>query len=330
MGNHLELLQELAADDVASGIRHLDISRERVLAGATDAEVVGTAVVNASSVHVDFGTLGRIGGCEEDVRAKLVAREECGRFGNDICAEFVDANILEVDVGYQSAEHFALGCADVALQFGEHGHSSDGRHGLKHVFGPGFAVTFASLGHLRTEVGADDGLLAWVGNQFEDILAIGVYALLEEFALSAHGGKHHMACRLKVFLVDQVLGVGIATVGLAGDGEAQLSHKIVERISLTLDIHSFVIPRPHLGGVAFELVGKVSIEGLVFLDGIIGRAHQTSSNKVESFQDLVGNIECQHGQKNDVHEVNHLLTWRDRSFLYGHIDGIERGRMRER
>ena len=321
MGNHLEFLKELAADDVACGVRHLDITREGVFARATHAEVVGTAVVNASSVHVDFGTLGRIGGSEEDVRAELVAGEERGRFGNDIRAEFVDANILEVDVGYQSAEHFALGCADVALQLGEHGHSSDGRHGLKHIFGPGFAVTFASLGHLRTEVGADDGLLAWVGNQFEDILAIGVYALLEEFALSAHGGKHHMASRLEVFLVDQVLGVGIAAVGLAGDGEAQLSHKIVERISLTLHIHGFVVPRTHLGGVAFELGGKVGIEGLVLLDGVIGRAQQAPSNKVESLQNLIGNIERQHCQKDDVHQVDHLLTRRDRSFLYGHIDG---------
>ena len=115
--------------------------------------------------------------------------------------------------------------------------------------------------------------------------------------------------------------VGIAAIGLAGDGEAQLSHVVVERICLLLHAHGFVVPRAHLCGVAFELVGKVGIEGLVLLDGVIGRAQQAPSNKVESLQNLIGNIERQHCQKDDVHQVDHLLTRRDRSFLYGHIDG---------
>ena len=86
MGDDLELLQEVAADDVASGIGHLDIARERVFARTAHAEVVGSAVVNASSVHVDFGAFRCVGGGEEDVRAEFIAREERGRFGNDIRA----------------------------------------------------------------------------------------------------------------------------------------------------------------------------------------------------------------------------------------------------
>ena len=164
-------------------------------------------------------------------------------------------------------------------------------------------------------------MLARVDNEFENIFAKGFYALLEEFALSAHGRQHNVASRFEVLLVDEFIGVGIAAIGLAGDGEAQLSHVVVERICLLLHAHGFVVPRAHLCGVAFELVGKVGIEGLVLLDGVIGRAQQAPSNKVESLQNLIGNIERQHSQKDDVHQVDHLLTRRDRSFLYGHIDG---------
>ena len=119
---------------------------------------------DASAVDVDFGSLGGVDGGHEDARAEGFAGIERGGLSRDVGIEFVDAYVLEVDVGAQGVEHLALGLAHVALQLGEHGDGCYGGHFLEHVLRPVLAVVVLGAWHVGAEVGGDDGSLAWVGH----------------------------------------------------------------------------------------------------------------------------------------------------------------------
>lgn len=63
---------------------------------------------------------------------------------------------------------------------------------------------------------------------------------------------------------------------------------------------------------------KVVVDGLVLLYGVYGGALQAVADEGEPFQYIARHVESQHGHQYDVHQVYHLLTWRERTFLYGH------------
>ena len=74
------------------------------------------SVADALSADVDFRLLCGVHGCHDNLCRELVAAYDGLRFGYDEGAELVDADVLHVDVGNKSVEHFAFSVAHVALK----------------------------------------------------------------------------------------------------------------------------------------------------------------------------------------------------------------------
>ena len=137
-------------------------------------------------------------------------------------------------------------------------------------------------------------------------------------AALAHGSQHDAPCSVEIFLVFQSIGRSLFAIGLACDVPTQLFRQVIERVGHVFHAHGLIIPGLHLGGVGCQLLGKILIDGFVFLRGVGRGAVQTVAHDVEAFQHFVRHVERQHGQEDDVHQVDHLLAWRNRTFFYCH------------
>ena len=288
------------------------------MARAAHAEAVASVGGDAPSVHVDFGALRRVDGGHEDARRERFARQERRGFGQHVGVQFVHADVFQVDVGDERVEHLVFGLAHVALQLREHGDGGDGGHFLKHVRLPVASHVVGLAGHLGTQVRGDDGALLGVGHKAEYPCAIAVDGIIEHVSLPSHGRQHDVAGGFQILLVLQVVGRAVAAVSLAGDGPFQAVGQVIERIGHGAHLHGTVKPRLHLGRVAFELLGQVGIDGSVLFHRVPRRAAQAFAHQREAFEHVTRHVEREHGHQQDVHQVDHLLTRRDGSFLYSH------------
>ena len=311
-------LRELAADDFARSIGHLDIAGEAVLARAAYAEAVAAVGGNAAAVHVNLGALRRVHGGHDDARAEGFAGIERRGFGQYVGVELVYADVLQVYVGHEAAQHFAFGRTDVALQLGQHGDGGYGRHRLEHVLGPVLADVVSRARHLGAQVRGDDGALPGVGDMGQDALAKAVDAVEQLLTLAANGCQHDVTRCLEVFLVTQVVGIAIGAVGLAGNGPAQLLGEVIKGIGHAFHRHSAVVPGLHLGGIGLQLLGQIGIGRLVLLNHVVRGTIQAGADQVEAFENLIRHVERKHCQQDDVHEIYHLLTGRNGSLFDYH------------
>ena len=106
-----------------------------------------------------------INGCHEDVGAEGFAGIERSGLSRHVGIQFIDADVLQVNVGDERVDDFVFGLAHVALQLGEHGDGSDGGHLLEHIVRPVFAHIVLAGRHVGRQVGSRDGLLSWIGDE---------------------------------------------------------------------------------------------------------------------------------------------------------------------
>ena len=183
------------------------------------------------------------------MRAKLVAREERGGFRENISVEFVDADVLYADIGRKGVEHFALGFADVALQFGEHRDGSNGRHGLKHVFLPVLADVILAFGHVGGEIGGDNGAASAIGDEGSDEITEMIHATVEDASAQSGGVEHDHPRGFEIVLVLNVVRVAVGAVGFAGDGPFKFVDVTAKAVGGVLHSLGFVPPRFDFGGI---------------------------------------------------------------------------------
>ena len=321
-GYYVVLLGEVAADDLPGRVGHEDVAREGVLAGLSHGEGILSVGADAPSVHVDFGALGGVDRSHEYLGAEGLAGIERGGLGRDVGVQLVHADVLEVDVGRQGVDDLVLGLAHVALELRQHRHGGDGGHVFKHVVGPVLSHVVFALGHFGGEVRGDDGFLPRVGHEAENVVAESLDGGAELASLAFGGGEHDAVGGFEVLLVLEVIGVGLCAVALAGNGEAEMSGQVVERIAEEAHLHGLVVPGLHLGGVALVLLAEVGVEDFVFLHRVVGGALQAVADEGEALEHITRDIERQHGHQHDVHQVDHLLARRDGTFLYGRHLGI--------
>ncbi len=209
-------------------------------------------------------------------------------------------------------QHFFLGIAHVVLQLRQHGDGSYGGHGLKHILLPVLAED--AVGHLRSEVAGNMLTLHRVGDHGEYSLAVGVDGFLQFLATSTSRSEHNLIGSLQVFLVLQAVGIAIFAVGLFGNGRFQLSGEAVELLAHLLHQHGLVVPFLHLLRIGRHLLFKVVVDDLILLRGVLRSAVEAFLHDGKAVEHLVGDVQCQHSHQHDIHQVDHLLAWRDRSF----------------
>ena len=267
---------------------------------------------NAAAAHIYLGCHG-IYRRHHDAGIEGVAADDGLGLGDDKSLKPVDADILEVDVGNERMEHLALGVAHVALQLGEHGDGCRHGHILKHILLPVLAHSVGATGELGSKVAADNLALALVGHHRKDALPVMVDGSKQGTALTGDGRKHHMACSLEIVLVLDVGQVGVLAVGLGHNLLLELLGESIERVAHLLDRHGFGKPLAHLLRVGLHLLLKARIEGTVFLGRIGGGAVDALLDDGETVEHLGGDIECQHGHEDDIHQIDHLLA---RGYLF--------------
>ena len=136
--------------------------------------------------------------------------------------------------------------------------------------------------------------------------------------------KHNAAGSLQVLLVSKGVGLSFRSVGFSGDGPFHFFGEVVESIRHLAHAECFVVPGLNLLGVELHLSGEVVVYVAVFLVGVGCGALQAVAYEAETFEHVGGDIQCEHGQEEDIHQVDHLLTWGNRSFFdsAGHYNNV--------
>ena len=154
------------------------------------------------------------------------------------------------------------------------------------------------------------------GEHLRTIVVDGVVKLL---ATTTAWRQHHLIGSLQVFLVAQVARIAILAISLYGDSFLQFLGQFVELVTHLLDLLRLVVPLLNLLRVLLHLFGKVVVYSLVLLGSVHRGALQALLNNREAVEHLVRDVQCQHRHQYDVHQVDHLLARRNRSFLDCHI-----------
>ena len=157
-----------------------------------------------------------------------------------------------------------------------------------------------------------------VGHHLQHFGTIVIDGIEKLLATTTTGREHHLIGGLEVFLVAKITRVAIFAISLAGNGQLQLVGQVVERIAHLFYLLRLVIPLFHLLRVLLHLYGKVVIYGQILLGSIEGSALQTLLDNREAVEHLVRDVQRQHRHQYHVHQIDHLLTGRNRSFLNCH------------
>ena len=277
-----------------------------------------TVGTDAATIDVDFGALSGIDSGHEDVAAKLVAGEERRRFGKDVGAQFVDADVFHVNVGGQRVNDLVFGFAHIALQFAQHRDGSDGGHGFEHVLLPILSDVVGGGGDIGAEVGSDDGFLSRIGNVAQDEVAIGIDLLEQLSAVLRNGIEQDGGRGVKVFLVLDVARIALFAVRFSGNRPfVSFSHG-TKAVGSSLHGQCTVVPRAHFGRVGFELCCKILVDGLILLLCVGDGAVEAVAHQDKALENVLRDVERQHRHQYHVHEVDHLLARRHRFFLGCH------------
>ena len=289
-----------------------------MLAHASGGERILSSGVDAHAVHIDFGCLRSVHGSHHDVGRELFAGVERCLLGNHKGIELVHTDILQVDVRHQRVKHLALGIAHVALYLRKQRDGSGHGHSLEHIFLPVLTHGMSILRQFRGQVAADYLFLVLVGDVFQNALAERVDGIVECLSLSCSGCQHHLRGSLQVFFVLYVFQVAVGSVGFVHNLFLELLGEVEERVAHLLHQRSLFEPLLHLSGILLHLGFKVTVDGRVLLRGVCRGAVQAFFHQREALEHLGGHVERQHCHEDDVHQVDHLLAWRYRSFLYCH------------
>ena len=215
-------------------------------------------------------------------------------------------------------QDFALGVAYVVLQLGQKRHGSCCGHVLEGVFLPVLAQNLSLGRHLGVEVAGDDFLLLLVRHHAYDAVAVAVDGFVEFLAAPCARGKHHLCAGFQVLAVMDVVDVGVLAVALAYDGLLELLCQIEEGVAHAANVLCLLVPFLHLCRVVLHLLVEGAVDALIDLRGILGTLLQPVSHKREPVQYVARHVECKHGQQDQVHQVDHLLTRGDSFLLYRH------------
>ena len=319
-GDDIVFLQEVATQDVATGIAHEDVAAKLVLAYPTGCKtVLPVAGGDTGAVDIDLRLLRGVDSGHDDVGHEALTRVEGRLLRHDKSLQLIYTDILQVDVGDQSMENLALGIAHIILKLGEEGDGSSNGHVLKHVFLPVLTEVVLAAWHLCGEVALDDGALARVGDISQDTVAVAVDGIIELLAFSREGSEHDGAGSVDIVGVVDIVDVAVRAVSLFDDGHLQRLGKVVEGVAHVLHLCGSLKPLAHLLGVRRHLVFETAIDFLVGLRRVAGGAVQALLHDSKAMEHFRRHVKGQHRQKNDIHEVDHLLTRRDRSFLDSHL-----------
>ena len=266
--------------------------------------------------YVNCRAIGGVNGSHEDLCREQTTLHNRLCVGNYEGIDLVHADILYVDVAHQPVQHFAFGVTHVVLQFGQQGYCCRSGHTFEHIFLPVFAFDSAFGGNFGVQVALDDAALSLVGYHLGDSLTITVHCLVELLTATLVGCQHHTACSLQVLLILDVVYIAFLAVALLHDCHLQFLGQVIQRVAHLTHIFRLVIPLLHLRRVGLHLLLEVLVDTFVGLDGILCGQLYTVGNNGKSLQYVTADVEGQHGHQHDVHQIDHLLTWRYLLFLY--------------
>ena len=213
-------------------------------------------------------------------------------------------------------QNLALGIAHITLQFRQQRNGSRSGHRLKHIFGP--VLTHSTLGHLGSKIAGYNLSLFLISYHRQHTLTETVDSLVQFLSLSVGRREHHVVSRLLILLIADISDIAILAIGLNHDGLLQTGSKVIQRVAHLAHLLGFVVPLAGFQRVSLQLLLKGFVDGQVLLGGVTCSAVQTFLHNRKTVEHLVRNVKCQHRHQDNVHQVNHPLTWRNGSFLDCH------------
>ena len=231
---------------------------------------------------------------------------------NHKCAEFVYAYVLYVDVRHEGVQYDAFGVAHVALQFAEQCDGGCGWRVFEHVLLPVFAEVVFAFWYFGGKVMVYYGGLLRVGNHAEYPCAVVVYGFIEFAPLSVARIQHYVCRGFEVLLVYYVAHVAVLAVGIGYDVLLQFVCVVVQRVAHGAYLACLVEPLLYLYGVGFHLFVEIAVDGGVFRGGACCCTVYAFVYERESVEHIARHVEREHSEQNDVHQVDHLLSWRNR------------------
>ena len=213
-------------------------------------------------------------------------------------------------------QHFALSISHIALQFRQQSNSCSCWHRLEHILLP--VLTHSSLRNFCCKVAGNNLALFLICYHRQHPIAEGVDGIIEFLSLTISWREHHVVGRFLIFLIADVTYIAVFAISLYYDSLLQTGSKVVERIAHLADLLSLVIPFLRLLRIGFHLLLEGLVDSKILLRRVAGCTIQAFLHNRESVEHLIRDIQCQHSHQDDIHQIDHLLAWRNWSFLDCH------------
>ena len=239
--------------------------------------------LNLTTTHENGRTIGGINSSHEDLSRESTSLNDGLGIGNNVSIDLVNTNILHVDVAHQTVQHFAFSMTHVVLQLSQQGNSGRRGHTLEHILLPVFAFNLAFGRNFGVQVALNNLALTLVGHHLGDAFTVAVHSIIEFLTPTLIGCQHNVGGCFQILLIADVVDIAVFAIAFLDDSNLQFLGQVIERVTHLSNILRLIVPLLYLGRIGLHLFGKVLIDTLVGLNGILRSQFNTVGNDGEAF-----------------------------------------------
>ena len=221
----------------------------------------------------------------------------------------IDTQFASVEVGNHGSERHAFGEADIVLQLREQGDSGNGWHTLKEAFLPSFR-SLTCFHICSRERFLHILLCIGIVEHSQDECAVLLNAGAQLCTLLTSWRQHHLSGSVEIVLGFNVVHIALRTVALLHNIYLQRFNIIIQTVGGVAHLHTQIQPLAALLWIfVVECLNLLKHHLAARGECAIG-AREPLLHLAEPTEHITRHIQGKHGGQNDVHQVDHLLTWR--------------------
>jgi len=131
--------------------------------------------------------------------------------------------------------------------------------------------------------------------------------------------QHNLIDSLEVLSVADLLGIAIFAIGHLHDLQLDAIHQGIDIVCLLANHEGIIIPSACFVGILLFQGGKLLEELAIACLRTLIAGIESILNVLEATEDITRHIERNHGQEDDIHQVDHLLTGTQATTVSSHI-----------
>ncbi len=121
--------------------------------------------------------------------------------------------------------------------------------------------------------------------------------------------KHNHCSRLEVVAVEDIKHIAVFAIGFLYDSLFESIYVVIKLLRAAAHLRGFLKPCGGFVGILHRQSLKLAIDSTVALAVVAVGAVETLVYLCETVKDVARHIKRQHCRQDDIHQVDHLLTW---------------------